>query len=230
MKALRQSSPSYAVKGLALLLCVLLASSGCSRLSVVQIRPPYPEKVHPGDGVKITTEDGTRYSGRVVYVDRAAVVIRTPRQTITKNPVISARYGTTIPWEKVRSIRVAGTLDSRGKLISNEEIRINRRTNLYRKLPINIGLLGLAASFLIAAHVQDNISPTSADAPLGRHSRGRMAFWTIWVGGTLGSVFLGHQVGAHLDRRRAIDRIERDRKALIESKIDSMLLRQEEER
>ena len=208
-------------KGLATLLCLALMLPACTR-EVIQIREPYHEKIRIGDGVKIMTTKGTLYSGRVVYVDRSAVVIRTPRQTISDHPVKKARFGTTIPWQEVRTVKVAGTLDSQRKLISNEEIRVNRRTNIARKWLVNIGLLSIATSFSIAVRVQDDVSPASTD--LTRHSQGkaRLAFWSTWIGGSLTGAILGYRLGSHLDRKRSIRRIERQRADMREAAADTL--------
>ena len=216
----RECSPT--VKAVSLALCALLILSACAR-EVVQIKPPYDKKVRVGDGIKATTTDGTIHSGRVVYVDRNAVVIRTPRQTLEEHPVKASKFGTTIPWKDVRWIKIAGTLDSQGKLISNEEIRVNRRTKKNRNLLINVGLLGVAASFATAVYVQDRISPASADLSRHNHGKARIAFWSTWVGGAVASAVLGYRLGDHLDRRRAIARIERLRAELRDALTEAAL-------
>ena len=205
----------------ALLVGVALTLSSCAS-TVVQIRPPYAPKVRPGDGVKITKKDGTLLSGRATYVDRAIVVIRTPRQTIAKSPVTKTKFATTIRWEDVRSIKIAGTLDSQGRFVSNEEIRVNRRTNRFRKLALNIGLLGATASFLTAVQFQDSVSPPSTDPSFDRHTQARWAFWSTWIGGTLASAFLGYRLGTHLDRKGALTRIERQREQFRKAMRDSV--------
>lgn len=216
----RRSTPAF--RALALGLGLMMALSGCGFGSVVQIKPPYPNKLRPGDGVKITVADGTIHSGRVVYVDRSVVVIRTPRQTRLEHPVKSARFGTTIKWEDVRRVKVAGTLDSKGKLVSNEEIRINRRTNHRLKMVANLGLLGSALSFLGGVQIQDSISPASTDLSTHRHGRARFAFWSTWVGGSLASALAGYLWGKQMDRQRAIGRIERQRESLLKAQLDSI--------
>jgi len=212
------------IRGIALCLCLAFCLSSCAN-TVVQIRPPYPRKIHPGDGVKITKKDGTIHSGRVTYVDRAIVVLRTPRQTISDNPVKKAKYASTILWSDVHYIKVAGTLDSEGQFISNEEIRVNRRTSQYRKLPVNIGLLGTVAGFLAGIQFQDSISPPSTDPTFSRHSKARMAFWATWIGGTLASILIGYRLGVHMDRRVAIARIEHQRRKFRTAQLDSLMSR-----
>ena len=213
--------PGHFFKGTALFLCLAILVIGCGH-SVVQIRPPFNQKVRIGDGVKITVSDGTIHSGRVSYTDKSIVVIRTPRQTVSVHPVKSARFGTTIPWEEVRQVKVVGTLDAEGKLISGEEIRVNRRTNLRRNTLINIGLLSLATSFLIATKIQDHVSPPSANPPSKDHGKGRFAFWAAWVTGSASGSFLGYKLGDYLDQRHAIDRINRERTALRKALADSL--------
>lgn len=194
----------------ALLLAAAIVCSACAS-SVVQIRPPYAQKLRPGDGVKVTTKKGTLFSGRVLYLDSNVLILRTPRQTITEKPVKTARFGQSIPWETIGTLRVAGTLDSQKKLISNEEIRINRRTNLRQKLMANVGLLGLATSFLIGASIQEHIAPADPDNLVGNHGHARFSFWSTVLLGTAASVGIGYKVGDILDNRQAIDRIERFR-------------------
>ena len=222
MRTARNRSSSPVVKIAAVALCLAVCLQACAHNSVVQIRPPYAQKVQPGDGVKITTLDGTLHSGRVSYTDRSVLVIRTPKQIKTEHPVKSAKFGTTIRWDEVKTVKIAGTLDSRGKLISNEEIRVNRRTNSRRKMALNVGLLGSLASFLIATRVQDGVSPASTDASNDNHGVGRFWFWTTWVAGTAGSTYGGRLLGTHMDWRRSVDRIERQRLALRQSLVDSL--------
>ncbi len=222
MKAFLNPAPNPLFKAITCTLCLLLAFSGCAYNTVVQIKAPYAPKVRPGDGVKINTKDGTLHSGRVVYVDRSIVVIRTPKQTDVKHPVESARFGTTVRWDEVETVKVAGTLDSRGALISNEEIRVNRRTSQNRKLFVNIGLLGMTASFLAAVKFQDSISPASTDASFDSHGKGRAAFWSTFIGGTLASALVGYALGVRMDRKVAIQRIERQRAATVNAKLDSL--------
>lgn len=157
----------------------------------------------------------------MVYLDQKVIVIRTPKQRIANNPVQVAQFGTTIPWETIHSLKVAGTLDSQRKLISNEEIRVNRKTNLKDKLKVNSGLLGLAAGFLIGSAVQDRMAPADPANLTGNHGRARFAFWTILLGGGAAGVGLGHEVGGRLDIQKAIKRIEHDR-ALSRVKQDSV--------
>lgn len=211
-----------AAEVLAIALAGLIGLQACAHRSIVQVRPPYEQKVSPGDGVKITMRNGTRYAGRVVYADRSVVVIRTPEQVERQKPVKSVKFGETIRWEDVRAVRVAGTLDSQGKLISNEEIRVNRRTNHRRNMVINLGLLGSAVSFLAATAIQDGISPASADVTQDDHGRGRLWFWTTWAAGTAASALLGRQYGHYLDWRASVARIERQRAVLRASVLDSL--------
>ncbi len=206
-------------------LVAALIVSSCAP-SIVQIREPYFQKLRPGDGVKIRVKSGTLHAGRVVYLDQKVVVIRTPRQRITDNPVRASRFGTTIPWETIHSLKVAGTLDSRRKLISNEEIRINRKTNLREKLMVNAGLLGLATSFLIGAAIQEHMAPADPNNLTGNHGRARFTFWSVMLGGTAASVVAGRQIGSYLDDRRAIGWIERSR-ALLRAQRDSLNLTNE---
>lgn len=160
MTSMDRSSAAHRFAALAVA-CVFVLTSCAS--SIVTIRPPYPEKLLEGDGVKITGKDGTLYAGRVIYVDRKVVVLRTPKQTISENPVKTARFATTIPWSEVTKVRVAGVLDRKGRLISNEEIRIKRRTKDWRNYAINIGLLGLVGSFVLGVAIQDAVSPNNTD-------------------------------------------------------------------
>ena len=194
-------------------LTLLITLSGCA--SHVVISQPYHEKLRVGDGVKLLSKDGTVHAGRIVYLDRASVVIRTPKQIKTQRPVEMAQFGTTVPWSEVVGIKVAGTLDSQRTLISSEEIRVNQRTNHRRNFAVNIGLLGLGASFLTGVYIQDRISPaTSLTAP---HNQGRLAFWAAFAGGSLASAFLGYKIGDYRDRHIAITRIERQRTLLREA-------------
>jgi hypothetical protein len=152
------------------------------------IGKPFHEKLRIGDGIKLTVMDGTIHSGRILYLDRATVVIRTPKQIKAKSPVEVARFGSTIPWNEVALVKVAGTLDNQRKLISNEEIRINRRTNRKRNLGVNMGLLGLGLSFLAGTYLQDRISPPITNVTNFRHQQGRTAFWSILISGSLASL------------------------------------------
>ena len=222
---IRITSPGLfpAAKCLIFALCLALILPGCA--TVVQIQPPFGPKVRPGDGVKVTMKDGTLISGRVTYVDNAVIVVRTPRQTMMVSPVKMGRFGTTIQWVKVRQVKVAGTLDSQGRLISNEEIRVNHRSKNQRIFTINIGLLGTAASFLAGVRVQDSISPASTDLPTHRHNAGRVGFWMIWIGGSLASLASGYLLGDYLDRRKAIERIEINRLTIFKARLDAIRLK-----
>ena len=201
------------------IVCILLAASlaflGCAVQVVVS--QPFHEKLRIGDGIKITVKDGTVHSGRIVYLDRGSVVIRTPKQTKAKSPVEVAIFGTTVPWSEVVRVKVSGTLDSQRKLISNEEIRINRRTNHRRNFGINTGLLGTGLSFLAGAYIQDKISPPTIDVTNFRHEQGRAVFWSTFITGTVASALLGYKWGDHLDRNVAIARIERQRQTAREA-------------
>ncbi len=203
-----------------LLMAALLFGTACAP-SVVQIRAPYHQKLRPGDGVKIMVKDGTIFSGRVTYVDQAVIVVRTPKQTIQRHPVQSARFGTSIPWETVHRVRVAGTLDKDGALVSNEEIRVNRKSQLNQKMMLNIGLLGAAASFLIGAAVQDNIAPADPNNLVGNHGKARLSFWSILLAGSAASLYGGYKAGDQMDQSRAVDRIERFR-ARLREEADSL--------
>ena len=161
------------------------------------------------------------HSGRVVYLDAKVVVLRTPRQTITNSPVKSAKFGTSIPWETVKSIRVAGTLDSQNKLISNEEIRINRRTNLRQKMMANMGLLGLATSFLIGSAIQESMAPADPANLTGNHGRARFSFWTTVLAGTAASIGAGYRMGKLLDNKYSVNRIERARADLRRKQVET---------
>ncbi len=216
---------SVVFKGVAYILASILIFSGCAQNVI--ILPPYDQKLRVGDGVKLTVEDGTLHTGRIVYLDRASVVIRTPKQVISENPVRSVRFGTSIPWNEIRKIQVTGVLDSRKKLISNEEIRIKRRTNYRRNYAINFGLLGVATSFLFATRIQANISPTTAD--LSKHSPGkaRLGFWSTWITGTVATAISAYMAGKKLDRMNTIHRIERERaleRAVLQKALMDSLL------
>jgi hypothetical protein len=197
-------------------ICVLLAMalSLVSCTSFVVISPPYPAKLRVGDGVKLLMKDGTVYSGRTIYLDQVTIVIRTPKQTKTQRPVEVARFGTTIPWSEVVNVKVSGTLDSQKKLISNEEIRINHRSNHRRHMLTNIGLLGTTISFLGATFMQDQIAPIKLTGNNSGHTKGRIAFWSTFVLGSTASAILGYKTGQYLDRQVAITRIERFRQQL----------------
>jgi hypothetical protein len=194
------------------LLIAVLPWVSCT--SYVVIAPNYPAKLRIGDGVKLTMKDGTVYSGRAVYLDQASIVIRTPKQTKARSPVEVARFGTTVPWKDVVHVKVTGTLDRQGKLISNEEIRVNHRSNHRRHMLTNIGLLGVSISFLGAALMQGQVSPTNLTGPSTGHTKGRIAFWSTFILGSAASTFLGYKVGQNLDRQVAITRIERFREQL----------------
>jgi hypothetical protein len=197
---------SHFFKTISLSLAIMLILSSCT--SQVVLAPPYSDKLRIGDGVKLVVKDGTIHSGRIVYVDRASVVIRTPKQKNSERPVEVAQFGTTIPWAEVVRVRVTGTLDSQQKLISNEEIRINVRTNNRRNYAINVGLLGMGISFLGGAYIQDRLSPLSSPTR-SDHQKGRAVFWTTLIGGSVASLFLGYKFGQHYDHQLAIDRIDR---------------------
>jgi len=194
----------------ALMLAAVFLFSACAS-SVVQIREPFKAKLRPGDGVKILGKNGTLYSGRITYLDDRVVILRTPKQTVTNSPVKVAKFGTSIPWETIKSIKVAGTLDSQRKLISNEEIRVNRRTNLRRKLMANVGLLGLATSFLVGSAIQEQIAPADPQNLTGNHGKARFSFWSTVLAGTAASVAGGYKLGQFLDNQKAVERIERFR-------------------
>lgn len=209
-------------RSFALLLAVALLSMSCAQ-SIVAIRPPYTGKLRVGDGVKVTDTSGVIHTGRVVFLDRSVIVVRTPKQVITEKPVVEARFATTIRWDDVRKITVAGVLDSEGQLISNEEIRVNLRTNDRRNYAVNIGMLGSAVSFLGAAAIQGAISPADTDLSSDSHGAGRVGFWSAWAAGTALSGYLGWRLGDRQDRRRSIARIERDRQQqLAASRLDSL--------
>jgi hypothetical protein len=222
MRYSRNGFSGTTVTIVALVLSALMGLQACAHRSVVQVKPPYPRKVRPGDGVKITMLNGTLYSGRVVYVDKVVTVIRTPEQVSTEKPVKSVRFGTTIRWDEVKTVKVAGTLDSQGQLISNEEVRVNRRTNSGLKMVFNVGLLGSFVSFLAATAIQDAISPASTDLTDDNHDTARFWFWTSWGIGTAASAYLGHQYGQYVDWRRSVDRIERQRAAARLGTADSL--------
>ena len=221
----------FSVSPLNKMACVFLATllvfSSCA--SHVVITKPYNEKLRIGDGVKLTVKDGTIHSGRIAYIDRGSVVIRTPKQKTSESPVQMARFGTTIPWSEVVRVQVSGTLDIQNKLISNEEIRVNRRTNNRRNLGINVGLLGASFSFLTGAYLQDKISPATTNISNYRHSQGRTVFWSTFLLGTLGSLALGYKWGDLQDRKISIARIERQRENVrqairraTEAQVDSL--------
>ena len=193
----------------------LLVFSGCA--SQVIITKPYHEKLRIGDGIKLTVKDGTVHSGRIVYLDRGSVVIRTPKQKKAQRPVEVARFGSTVPWSEVVRVRVSGTLDNQNKLISNEEIRVNRRTNHRRNLGVNVGLLGSGLSFLLATYLQNKVSPATTDLSSNRHSLGRTAFWSTFILGSLGSLTAGYKAGTHWDSQVSIARIERQRDGIREA-------------
>ena len=193
--------------------------------SYVVIAPPYPTKLRIGDGVKILMKDGTIYSGRTVYLDQGSIVLRTPKQTKTQRPVEVARFGTTIPWQDVVTVKVSGTLDSQKKLISNEEIRINHRSHHRRNMLTNMGILGTTISFLGATFVQDRVAPISLTGSNTGHTKGRIAFWSTFILGSATSVMLGYKTGQYLDRQVAITRIERFRaqlRQIAEASQDSL--------
>lgn len=209
-------SPNNRPFGLtAVMLILILPFISCT--SFVVIGPPYQTKLRVGDGVKLTLKDGTLYSGRITYVDQVSIVIRTPKQTKSQSPVEVAQFGTTIPWSEVNRVKVSGTLDSQGKLISNEEIRVNYRSNYRRNMVTNIGLVGVTLSFLGAAIAQDQVSPTNFGGNNESHLKGRIVFWSSFILGSVASLALGYETGSYLDRQVAITRIERFRHQLREA-------------
>jgi len=189
----------------ALLLAVVLTASGCA--SVVQVRPPYERKVRIGDHVHVTVGDKIIH-GRVVYVDDRGLVVRTGKVVHQEHPVKAYTYTTQVAWGDVQRLRVNGVLDRRGKLIGEEEIRVNRRTGYRRSLMFNVGLLGFAASFGLGVAIQDRYFPPLGQKPISKLNDGRLAFWLTWVGGTALSAAGGRVVGALIDRRRAVERVE----------------------
>lgn len=214
-----------------LLLIVVLPMVSCT--SYVVISQPYSSKLRVGDGVKLVMKDGTVYSGRTIYLDQSSIVIRTPKQTKAKSPVEVARFGTTIPWKDVFQVKVSGTLDHKNKLISNEEIRVNHRSNHRRNMLTNIGLLGVSLSFLGGALIQDQIAPTNLTGSSSGHTKGRIAFWSTFILGSAATAFLGYKVGQQMDRQVAITRIERSRlqfqeqlRKIAEASQDSILKKQ----
>ncbi|MCZ6636524.1 MAG: hypothetical protein O7G87_24265 [bacterium] len=217
------------LKTLAAALSFLLLFVSCTQNVI--LRAPFPEKLRIGDGVKIVTQDGTTHSGRIVYLDRAVVVIRTPTQISKKSPVKTEKFGTTILWKDVVQVKAAGTLDSQRKFISSEEIRVNARTRHKRNYLMNVGLLGLGLSFLTATWVQDRISPSNTDLSVHRPTLAQFAFWTTLAGGTAGMALLGYGGGAFLDRRLAMERIERRRakNRQTQAQVDSLLTKTREQ-
>lgn len=195
-----------------LFLVIILPFVSCT--SYVVIGKPYTNKLRIGDGIKLILKDGTVYSGRVTYTDVVSVVIRTPKQIKSQSPVEVARFGTTIPWAEVVGVKVSGTLDSQGKLISNEEIRVNHRTNNRRNMLTNVGILGVSLSFLGATLIQDKVSPTNLNGGNESHLKGRVAFWSTFALGSVVSFVAGYKSGQYIDRQAAITRIERLREQL----------------
>ena len=122
-------------------------------------------------------------------------------------------------------------MDSQRKFISSEEIRVNARTKHKRNYLINVGLLGLGLSFLAATWTQDRISPANTDLSIHHPTSARFAFWTILAGGTTGLALLGYSGGAFLDRRLAIERIERQRanNRQTQAQVDSLLTKTREQ-
>jgi hypothetical protein len=179
---------------------------------VVQVRPPYERKVRIGDQVHVTVEDKVLH-GRVVYVDRQGLVIRTGKVVHQEHPVKAYTYTTQVAWGDVQRLQVNGVLDRRGRLIGEEEIRVNRRTSYRKSLMFNVGLLGLAASFGLGVMIQDRYFPPLGQKPLSKLNDGRLAFWLTWVGGTALSAAGGRVVGALIDRRLAVQRVEAIRSA-----------------
>jgi hypothetical protein len=117
-------------------------------------------------------------------------------------------YTTQVSWGEVRRLQVNGVLDRRGKLIGEEEIRVNTRTGFRKSLMLNVGILGFAASFGLGVLIQDRFFPPLGQKPISRLNVGRLAFWTTWMGGTVLSATGAYMVGGRIDRRRAIERIE----------------------
>ena len=193
-----------------LVLLLAAALSGCA--SLVQIRPPYEQKLRIGDYVDVTVE-GKSLHGSVAYLDAKGLVIKTGKVMHQYQPVKSYTFTTQLSWAEVRRIRVGGILDRRGKLISDEEIKVNRRTGYRRMLPFNLGLLGFAASFGLGVAIQDRYFPPLGEKPISSLNRGRGMFWMTWMGGTLLSTTGGYFVGRILDRRHAIQRVEKIRAA-----------------
>lgn len=195
---------------IALFLVASLCLPGCA--SLVQLHPPYDQKIRIGDHVDVTTGD-KMYRGSVVYLDTEGLVIKTGKLVQQHSPVKTYTFTTQVSWSEVRRVRVRGILDRRGKLISDEEIKVNRRTTFRRALPFNIGILGCAASFGLGVFLQDRIFPPLGQKPLSSLNRGRAAFWLTWTGGTLFSTTGAYVVGRVLDRHRAILRVEKVRTA-----------------
>ena len=195
---------------LILLLAAALSVSGCA--SLVQIRPPYEQKLRIGDDVDVTVE-GKSLHGSVVYLDANGLVIKTGKVMHQYQPVKAYTFTTQLSWAEIRNIRVGGILDRRGKLISDEEIKVNRRTDYRRMLPFNLGLLGCAASFGLGVTIQDRYFPPLGQKPLSSLNKGRGIFWMTWMGGTMLSTAGGYLVGRILDRHHAIQRVERIRAA-----------------
>lgn len=189
----------------ALLLAVILAASGCA--SVVQVRPPYERKIRIGDQVHVTVGEKLLH-GRVVYVDNRGLVIRTGKVVHQKHPVEAYTYTTQVAWSDVQRLQVNGILDRRGRLIGEEEIRVNRRTGYRKSLMLNVGLLGFAASFGLGVVIQDRYFPPMGKKPISRLNDGRLAFWLTWMGGTILGATGGYVIGNLVDRRRAIERVE----------------------
>lgn len=194
----------------ALLLALLMTVSGCA--SVVQVRPPYDKKVRIGDVVHVTVGDKILH-GRVVYVDSDGLVIKTGKTVQQQHPVKAYTFTTQVAWGDVQRLRVNGVLDRRGKLIGEEEIKVNRRTGYRGSLMFNAGLLGFAASFGLGVLIQDRYFPPLGQKPISKLNDGRVAFWLTWIGGTGLSTFGGYTVGRIFDRQRAIDRVEQIRSA-----------------
>jgi hypothetical protein len=201
--------PFHPLRGpIALLLSALLILTGCT--SMVQLRPPYDQKLRIGDRVHITSGDAVIH-GQIVYLDANGVVLRRDKVVSQLHPVTAYQYTAQLSWAEVEKLRVDGILDRRGRLIGEEEIKVNRRTVFRRSLPWNMGLVGFAASFGLGVFLQDRIFPPLGQKPLSRMNQGRLAFWGTWVGGTLASGFGGYRLGRYADRRRAIERVEKIR-------------------
>ncbi len=192
------------------LLAAALSVSGCA--SQVQIRPPYEQKVRIGDNVDVTVGNKT-FHGSVVYLDASGLVMKTGKEVHQYEPVKMYTFTTQLSWAEIQRIRVSGILDRRGKLISEEEIRVNRRTSYRRMLPFNLGLLGCAVSFGLGVAIQDRYFPPLGQKPISKLNEGRAVFRLTWMGGTLLSTAGSYLAGRILDRRHAIQRVEKIRTA-----------------
>ena len=202
---------------LALLLAACLGPIGCA--SVVQIRPPYEKKVRIGDVVHATVEDKIIH-GSVVYADRKGLVIKTGKTVKQEHPVKAYSFTTQINWSEIQNLQVDGILDPQGKLISEEEIKVNKRTNFRKSLMLNTAIIGFGASFGLGVLIQDQVYPPLGGKPISKLNDGRGAFWMTWIAGTLISTLGGYAVGGHIDRQRAIDRVVQMRR--IDEQIESI--------